>query len=807
VSRQQVTDATRLATILDALPDALLLVNGLGVVVNGNTMAHEVFETPRAPLIGQSALDLLPGFDRGQIPGAARRATDPSGRRVKPARLVARRTDGSAFPAEVLSADLSQISGDGQVMLIVRDLADMVNAEDELHRQQRQTELILRAASEGIIGVDVDGKIILVNPAAARLLRYRASDMGGQDFHTLLQHSRTDGSPYPRDISPVIDALGAGRRRRVRDEVLWRHDGTPLIVEMSVAPMLEGEELVGAMMTFTDHSEIRSVSRRNEELVSILRNEMRTPLQTIYQHIGHLVQDEPEGQHQTQLLRSLLQEIEYVTRLVDEIVDYQRVEVGAAPLERRPAPMAQLLQTAVNAAAGLASNPDVAFSIHTSPCDVLVDQERIVQALSHLVADAVNASPAGATITVAGSRQGGVARIEVGGPTPRGSATHLPIARAIIERHGGYIRTEDLPTGGNSYIVELPLTTATSTPEASSGGRQPQKVGQIDRANGIKTSGEASSVTRGIETPAGNIPGQVRQPADVRQLTDIRQQSALSEAREIATESTACLSATTDERLALEPGSVSSSAVGEEFQDGDSSPSESRIRQLLVWSQPDDPTASALHKRGYQPVVVRTREEVDQYATYHPAALLVDPLSGPITRTALQSLRSAARSASVPVLVTAGLSETTPEYAYGADPAMLVRSLADPHGQAPRVLLIESNTDIATAFSASLTHSGMETLYAASESEAVSRAASLPPDVVVLDLMLIRHRRVGIVDWLRNHHRLHATPIIVYTALDFDQNELHRISRGETTLLVTERASQQGVQQRILDLISKIGST
>ena len=79
--------AARLAAILDALPDALVLVNANGTVVNANTIALEAFETPGTALVGRGLLDLLPEFDSRLIPGSMRRPDhiDPRGRTAWPA--------------------------------------------------------------------------------------------------------------------------------------------------------------------------------------------------------------------------------------------------------------------------------------------------------------------------------------------------------------------------------------------------------------------------------------------------------------------------------------------------------------------------------------------------------------------------------------------------------------------------------------------------------------------------------------------------------------------------------------------------
>ncbi|MEU1556627.1 PAS domain-containing protein [Streptomyces scabiei] len=254
--------AARLAAILDALPDALVLVNANGTVVNANTIALEAFETPGTALVGRGLLDLLPEFDSRLIPGSMRRpdTMDPTGR-TKPTRMTARRTDGSEFPVEVTSANLENgqqaydgygYANDELLMLVVRDLSGTVDTEAELARSQRQTEMILRAASEGVVGTDTDGRIVLVNPAAAQILGYRASDLGGRELHTLVLHSREDGAPFPYGESPLADTLRSGRKHRVRGQVLWSKNGEKVSVDLTTAPVRDGDQLVGAVMTFTD---------------------------------------------------------------------------------------------------------------------------------------------------------------------------------------------------------------------------------------------------------------------------------------------------------------------------------------------------------------------------------------------------------------------------------------------------------------------------------------------------------------------------------------------------------------------------
>ncbi|MEU6282076.1 PAS domain-containing protein [Streptomyces sp. NPDC047028] len=268
--------AARLAAILDALPDALVLVNANGTVVNANTIALEAFEAPGTALVGRGLLDLLPQFDSKLIPGSMRLPDhmDPRGR-TKPTRMIARRTDGAEFPVEVTSANLENgqqaydgygYTGDELLMLVVRDLSGTVDTEAELARSQRQTEMILRAAAEGVVGTDTDGQVVLVNPAAAQILGYRAGELGGKELHALVLHSRADGTPFPYEESPLADTLRSGRKHRVRGQVLWSKGGKKVSVDLTTAPVRDGDQLVGAVMTFTDRRPYDSLAEEKTAL-------------------------------------------------------------------------------------------------------------------------------------------------------------------------------------------------------------------------------------------------------------------------------------------------------------------------------------------------------------------------------------------------------------------------------------------------------------------------------------------------------------------------------------------------------------
>ncbi|HEY7776538.1 MAG TPA: sigma 54-interacting transcriptional regulator [Kineobactrum sp.] len=120
---------------------------------------------------------------------------------------------------------------------------------------ERENQLILSAAGEGIYGVDADGCATFVNPAAERLLGWKAEDLIGHNIHTAIHHTHPDGSDYCVRDCPILAAFKDGAVRQVDDEVFWRKDGKPIPVEYTSTPILDNGHLVGAVVLFRDVSE------------------------------------------------------------------------------------------------------------------------------------------------------------------------------------------------------------------------------------------------------------------------------------------------------------------------------------------------------------------------------------------------------------------------------------------------------------------------------------------------------------------------------------------------------------------------
>ena len=161
--------------------------------------------------------------------------------------------------------------------LVEERTAELKNTQEQLTEAEERSRMILEFAAEGIVGVDLNGKITFVNPATTEMLGYSSEESLGRSLHELIHHSHADGSPYPAEECPMFKSYKYGAVNHVDDEVLWRKDGSSFVVQYSSTPIRKDGELVGAVVTFSDITErkeaeekIRNSEKRLAEIIDFL---------------------------------------------------------------------------------------------------------------------------------------------------------------------------------------------------------------------------------------------------------------------------------------------------------------------------------------------------------------------------------------------------------------------------------------------------------------------------------------------------------------------------------------------------------
>lgn len=142
---------------------------------------------------------------------------------------------------------------------------------------EKENQLILNAAGEGIYGVNADGKTTFVNRAAQEMLGWTTEDLLGRDIHSMIHHHHLNGDLYPSHQCPIYESFRYERVSRIEDEVFWRKDGKPIRVEYVSTPIYDGPLLVGAVVIFRDITERWESERKLREAmeeVAALRDQL-----------------------------------------------------------------------------------------------------------------------------------------------------------------------------------------------------------------------------------------------------------------------------------------------------------------------------------------------------------------------------------------------------------------------------------------------------------------------------------------------------------------------------------------------------
>lgn len=413
--------------------------------------------------------------------------------------IAIERSDGLYRRIALRSKRIAEGAGHPFVLNYGIDVTEQYEAEEALRMATRQRELILDSAGDGIFGIDLSGRIIFVNHAAAAALGYIPEELAGCDMHECLHHSQSDGAPYTRQSSPIFTALRNAMPIRTQNEIFWRKDSTTMPVDYSACPMIEDGQITGMVVAFQDVSERQRLARMKDEFVSIVSHEMKTPLGTMRGSLGLLqsgtLDKRPEKRQQ--LLETAIAHCDQLTRIVNDFLDFDKLQKGRILLHREPVEAAILLRRAADAAFPAATRARVECKVEPTRAVVFADEERALQVLNELVDNALKFSPAETTITLSahpasapapgtiaiGPREivftvedhgAGIAAeklekifesFEQGDASDTrargGTGMGLALCRSIVEQHGGRIWAESTPGAGSRVRFALPETVAT----------------------------------------------------------------------------------------------------------------------------------------------------------------------------------------------------------------------------------------------------------------------------------------------------------------------------------------------------------
>jgi PAS domain S-box-containing protein len=492
------SNAARLSAILQNAVDGIIVLDQQGHINTANPAVAHMFGWQESELPGKEIGQLIAGFQAGDAAHSGTQWHEARGRR----------SSGASFPLELAVSELKLDRG-RTWSLMLRDVSVHKRAADELRAVNRELahttgmqQAILNSANFSIIATDVDGIIQTFSAGAQRMLGYTAAELVGKRSPAILHlpeevraYALELGVALGRPLEPGFATFVARLEADSVDEREWTYidkNGCQFPVMLSITSVRDdAARLTGYLGIAYDLTERKKIEQMKTDFVSTVSHELRTPLTSIRGSLGLLVGGAGGelGERAASLLTLAYNNCERLVRLINDILDIEKIESGNMSFNMQAISMGELVRQAVAATDAFADEHQVQLTVDIEREDAIVccDADKITQVVVNLLSNAAKFSPQGATVHVTLDCQPSLVRLVVrdsGAGIPAqfrsrifqkfaqadssdtrqkgGTGLGLSISKAIVEQHHGQIGFVD--TGkGCEFFVELPLDLPSNT--------------------------------------------------------------------------------------------------------------------------------------------------------------------------------------------------------------------------------------------------------------------------------------------------------------------------------------------------------
>jgi PAS domain S-box-containing protein len=522
--------------LLEAAPDAMVVVDHRGEIVLLNLQAEKQFGYSRDELLGQKVKNIIPqGFAERLIADGTRSAAEALAQQIGTGiELSGRRRDGSEFPIEIMLSPLESSEGI-LVTAAIRDISVRKQAEKHLAQMEDRYRGLLEAAPDAMVVVNQAGEIVLLNVQADKQFGYSRDELVGQKVKNIIpdgfaERLIADGTRSAEEA--LAQQIGTGIELSGR-----RKDGSKFPIEIMLSPLQssEGTLVTAAIRNIsarkkseednaalenqatslqTAHDEMeRRVDERTKELAIanqvleesnlelkqfayIASHDLQSPLRSISGFV-QLLQLEYEGKLNEQAddwIRRTVQSIGQMQTLIRDLLCYSRVEARSRPFVRIP-----FLDVVVDAITLLESSiHDSAGKVTWGPLpDVIGDRSQLVQLIQNLIGNGLTyhgnkpprihiSAERGAEEWIFSVHDDGIGidpkyyeqifeifkRLHDQKDYP-GTGIGLAVCRRVVSRHGGKIWAKSEPGNGSTFYFTIPE--GTEQPNEQQGTEQPNQ--------------------------------------------------------------------------------------------------------------------------------------------------------------------------------------------------------------------------------------------------------------------------------------------------------------------------------------------
>ncbi len=473
--------------LLEAAPDAMVVVNQGGEIVLLNVQAEKQFGYSRDELVGQKVKNIIPkGFAERLIADGTRTAAEALAQQIGTGiELIALRKNGSEFPIEIMLSPLESAEGT-LVTAAIRDISVRRAAVKHLAQMEGRYRGLLEAAPDAMVVVNQGGEIVLLNVQAEKQFGYSRDELVGQKVKNIIPEGFAERLVADA-LRSVEDALAQQIGTGI-ELIALRKNGSEFPIEIMLSPLesAEGILVTAAVRDITARrqaevnllNKVEELNRSNEELgqfAYIASHDLQEPLRMVASYTqllsrrykGKLDSDADE------FIAFAVDGASRMQRLIQDLLAYSRVGTKGRDLVEISSEEA-LGQALINLRVAIEDKG--ALVTHDPLPDVVADDMQLIQLFQNLIGNAIKYQSSGIPkVHISAARNGGKRWTfsvkdnglgidpqyfeKIFGMFQRlhkreefaGTGIGLAICKKIVERHGGSISVESQPGQGSTF--------------------------------------------------------------------------------------------------------------------------------------------------------------------------------------------------------------------------------------------------------------------------------------------------------------------------------------------------------------------